>query len=76
MSGVDRGRALTSLDMLLREMLRPGVAQKLDFTKVPAIACGSSIFWGAPKFAASVSSGMKLQREATLDVHYFAEEER
>jgi hypothetical protein len=75
LSGIDRGRILTNMDSTLCKMLLPRMTPKVDLTVVPPVELGSRVFWGAPKFAAAEQVGMKLQRTATIDVHFFAEEE-
>ena len=85
-SGVDRGRALASLDNDLLNITQPGSAPKADYTQTPAVNLGSNIVWGAPqlgKVAGSEASrneetprgtaGIRLERTATMKVFFFPE---
>ncbi len=73
MSGIDRGRRLTEMDLLLIEALSERSTPKLDLTAVPAAELGSDVFWGPLELEAAEQDGMKLRRSARLKVYYFAE---
>jgi hypothetical protein len=72
-SGVDRGRGIGAMDDLLRSMLADKKTVKLDLTASPAVELGSFVFWGGPKFGTVEQKGMRLQRTAKVNVHYFPE---
>ena len=74
MSGVDRGRVLTGMDELLRELLAERRTAKVDYRKTPALDLGSKVVWSLPSFGAAEQIGMKLKRAVKVDVHYFAED--
>ena len=76
MSGVDRGRRLTAMDELLKNVLADRQTAKCDLMVVPTGDLGSHVFWSIPKFAAVEQDGAKLRRTAKVDVYYFAEEQR
>jgi len=74
MSGVDRGRELTKMDSLLLEMTAEKKTPKLDLTADPAKEYGTNVFWRGVSFSDAEQLGMRLQRKAKLEVHYFPEE--
>jgi hypothetical protein len=85
-SGVDRGRELASLDADLLHICMPAFAAKRDYAQSPATDLGTSIVWGTPQFG-KVSgseaprnqalprgtSGVRLERTATVRVFFFPE---
>ena len=85
-SGVDRGRALASLDTDLLGITQPGCAPKFDYTQTPAANLGSSIVWSTPQLGKIVGSeaprneelprgtaGIRLERTASMKVFFFPE---
>lgn len=85
-SGVDRGRALASLDSDLLQICLPAFTAKRDYTQSPASELGSSIVWGTPQFGKVAgseapknqalsrgTSGVRLERTATVKVFFFPE---
>lgn len=66
--GLDRGRALESMDAELLQMLAPAAAQKMDYTTTPAAAMQTSIFWDQPKFGALTSLRDQVSRATTVTV--------
>lgn len=85
-SGVDRGRALASLDNDLLNITQPGAAPKTDYTQTPPVTLGTSIVWSAPQLGKVVgseasrnealprgTSGIRLERTATVKVFFFPE---
>lgn len=85
-SGVDRGRALASLDSDLLGITQPGCAPKCDYTQTPPTSLGTSIVWSAPQFGKVTGSeaprtealprgsgGVRLERAATVKVFFFPE---
>jgi hypothetical protein len=51
----------------------PASAPEYDYTQSPAAPLGTTIFWTAPKLAASKSDSKLLMRSATLQLYYFPE---
>jgi len=85
-SGVDRGRSLAALDTELLAISQPGAAPKRDYSQTPPVDLGTSIVWSAPQFGKIAgseaarnealprgSSGVRLERTASLRVFFFAE---
>lgn len=85
-SGVDRGRALASLDTDLLHICLPAFATKRDYTQSPAADLGTSIVWGTPQFGKVAgsegpkhqalprgTSGIRLERTAVVKVFFFPE---
>jgi hypothetical protein len=85
-SGVDRGRALATLDMELTGICQPARTAKQDFTRTPSVDLGTNIFWTAPRLGpVSGSDGfrteglpgkgqsIRLERRAVLKVFFFTE---
>ena len=85
-SGIDRGRALASLDNDLLKITQPGCSPKTDYTQTAAINLGTSIVWGSPQLGKVVGSeasrnealprgaaGIRLERAATVKVFFFPE---
>jgi hypothetical protein len=85
-SGVDRGRALASLDMELLSICQPPWTSKRDYTQTPSVDLGTKLSWSQPilgKVAGSEApsneglprgtEGVRLERSASLTVFFFAE---
>ena len=85
-TGVDRGRMLASLDMLLLAICQPPWTSKCDYTQAPCVDLGTRISWTQPVFGkVSGSEGAKneglprnteavrLERSASLKVCFFSE---
>jgi len=85
-SGVDRGRTLAALDMELLSMCQPPFTRKRDYTQVPSVDLGTSIFWSEPVFGKVAGSeaptneglprgteGVRLERSVTVKVFFTPE---
>lgn len=85
-SGVDRGRALASLDTTLLGMCQPPWTSKRDYTQSPSVDLGTRVFWSQPVFGKVRGSeapkneglprgveGLRLERSASLTVFFFSE---
>lgn len=85
-SGTDRGRTLASLDTDLLNITQPGYAPKCDYTQTPPTGLGTNIVWSVVQFGKVVgseagrnealprgSSGVRLERAATVKVFFFTE---
>jgi len=82
-SGVDRGRTLAAWDMELLSMCQPPYTEKRDYTQVPSVDLGTTIFWSAPVFGKVVGSeastqeglprgteGVRLEQSVTVKVFF------
>ncbi len=85
-SGVDRGRALAALDIVLMNICQPLFTAKQDYTQTPSVDLGTNIFWTFPDFGKVIgsqappnealprgTSGVRLERTAKLNVFFFPE---
>jgi len=85
-SGVDRGRSLAALDTALITICQPGTTPKLDYTQTPPAGLGTNIVWSVPQLGKVTgsesprgealprgSSGVRLERTASVKVFFFAE---
>ena len=85
-SGVDRGRTLAAWDMELLSMCQPPFTSKRDYTQVPSVDLGTTIFWSEPVFGKVVGSeasrneglprgteGVRLERRVTVKVFFTPE---
>jgi len=84
-TGVDRGRTLTALDTELSRICHPLRTAKRDFSQSPSLDLLTSVVWTAP-FLSDISGsegpsrlphasqGVRLERKASLQVFFFAEE--
>ena len=72
-AGMDRGRSLAAMDAELVKILAPQHAQKMDYAAMPAVAMGTSVFWGDVSFGAATLDGERLRRVATVDVFAYQE---
>lgn len=85
-SGVDRGRALTTLDMQLINICLPPRTSKRDYSQAPSADLGTNILWTTPVLGKVVGSqaqkneglprgteGVRLERSTTLKVFFFSE---
>ena len=71
--GLDRGRALTEMDLELTQMLAPYWTQKLNYTATPAAAMLTNVFWDEPVFGAVTAVRDRLSRVARVVVYSYAE---
>jgi hypothetical protein len=85
-SGVDRGRTLAALDMELLNMCEPASTGKRDYSQMPSVDLGTSIFWSGPSFGKVTgteaaadqhlprkSEGVRLERSVALKVFFYPE---
>jgi hypothetical protein len=85
-SGVDRGRTLAAMDLELIRICQPANSPKLDYTKSPPGALGTSIVWTSPQLGKVVGSeaprtealprgttAVRLERTASVKVFFFSE---
>jgi hypothetical protein len=72
-AGMDRGRALTTIDTELLKMLTPQSAAKMNYRTTPASAMQSSIFWGDAVFESVAVNAERLERLARVDVTSYEE---
>jgi hypothetical protein len=83
-SGVDRGRALSALDMELMSICLPHRTSKRDYAQSPSVDLGTNVVWTAPDLGeVSGSEGpggrtrgsqrVRLERKARLQVFFFTE---
>ncbi|MFP5248561.1 MAG: hypothetical protein ACLGP3_01895 [Acidobacteriota bacterium] len=72
--GLDRGRALEEMDAELLQLLYPYSAQKMDYTKTPAAALETFVFWSEPQFGPALTLRDRLSRTATVTVLAFQEQ--
>ena len=85
-TGVDRGRTMAALDMLLLSMCQPPCTSKRDYTQTPSADLGTKILWTQPSFGKLSGSeaarneglprgseGIRLERSASLRAFFFSE---
>ena len=72
--GMDRGRALESMDAALLSILSPSSAVKMDYSQTPPIAANTMIFWNQPTFGPATTIRDRLER--TVKVSIFTYQER
>jgi hypothetical protein len=72
-AGMDRGRALTTMDMELLRMLSPQAAAKKNYATTPASAMQSSIFWSDAVFESVAVNAERLERLVRVDVSSYEE---
>lgn len=73
MGGLDRGRVLAEMDRELLAALQPSNTRKFDYTRTPAAAMGTSIFWPQPTLEGVQTVRDRLSR--TVKVTVFSYEE-
>jgi len=71
--GLDRGRALTEMDLELTEMLSPYWTPKLNYTATPPAAMLTNVFWDEPLFGAVTAVRDRLSRVARVAVYSYQE---
>jgi len=85
-SEVDRGRTLGTLGGELFSICQPPQTRKQDFTRIPSVDLGTSIFWTLPELSeirSSLSGALtsggdagrhaRMERRALLTVFFFFE---
>jgi hypothetical protein len=73
-SGVDRGRALTAMDVELVAMLQPCSTPKLNYTVQPPMTLLTSVFWDEALFAPVVTQRDRLSRSVRVMVYSYQEQ--
>jgi len=71
--GLDRGRALTEMDVELTELLSPYWTPKLNYTATPPAAMLTNVFWDEPVFAPATVLRDRLSRSARVAVYSYQE---
>jgi hypothetical protein len=72
--GLDRGRALEEMDYEVLKLLYPYSAQKMNYTRNPAAAMETLVFWSEPEFGSVVALRDRLSRSAKVTVFAFQEQ--
>jgi hypothetical protein len=74
-AGMARGRLLAAMDAELAAALaqHPHAVPKLNYTTTPPTTMATNIFWANPVFAASLTTGERLSRIATVQVFAYQE---
>jgi hypothetical protein len=73
-AGLDRGRALETMDAELLQMLYPYSAQKMNYAASPAAAMNTLVFWSEPEFGSAIAERDRLSRTAKVTVFAFQEQ--
>lgn len=71
--GLDRGRALGSLEAELLGLCSPAVVQKNDYTSGTPVYLCSNIFWSQPTFSPAKAGPGCVGREASITVYFYPE---
>ncbi len=73
--GMDRGRLLAGMDAELVAAIHasPQKVRKMNYSVAPAVAMGTNVFWGDVAFAASMVTGERVERVATVEVFCYQE---
>jgi hypothetical protein len=69
----DRGRTLATLDGELMAISQPLRTTKSDFTKLPPVSLGTSMFWTDLEFASPKDEAGRLSRSASTTVYFVSE---
>ncbi len=69
----DRGRTLGTLDRELMAISLPSRTAKSDYTKLPPVSTGTSMFWTDLEFASPKDEAGRLSRSATTTVYFVSE---
>ena len=72
--GLDRGRALSTMDTELLAMLQPFSTQKLRFTATPPAPMLTQVFWDEPGFGPVVAQRDRLSRSVKVMVYSYQEQ--
>ncbi len=68
LAGLDRGRVLAAMDVELRNILLPSLAQKQNFEGDTAVTMATNIFWSSPEFGGAELKDGTITRAATVTV--------
>ena len=71
--GLDRGRALTRMDMELLAILQPFSTPKFNYTVQPAAQLDTHVFWDEPAFAPTSMQRDRLSRIARVMIYSYEE---
>ena len=72
--GLDRGRALSTMDEELMAMLQPFYTPKLNYAATPVATMLTNVFWDEPMFTPIVIQRDQLSRSASVMVYSYQEE--
>jgi hypothetical protein len=72
--GLDRGRALSSMDEEVLAMLQPFSTPKMNYQATPPAQFLTNVFWDEPVFSPAVAQRDRLSRAATLMVYSYQEQ--
>ena len=71
--GLDRGRAMTEMDLELMEMLSPFQTPKFNYAVSPPVQMLTQVFWDEPVYTAMVVQRDRLVRSARVMVYSYQE---
>lgn len=71
--GMDRGAMLAQMDAELTSLLQPNRTQKMSYSKAPAVAMETRIFWTEASFQPVKIERDRLLRTATVSVFSYRE---
>lgn len=72
--GLDRGRALSSMDEELLSMLQPFRTQKLSFIATPPSPLLTQVFWDEPVFGPVIAQKDRMSRSVKVMVYSYQEQ--
>lgn len=72
--GLDRGRALSTMDEELAAILAPFYTPKLNYTATPPTTMLTQVFWDEPGFGAITTLRDRLSRSAKVMVYSYLEQ--
>jgi hypothetical protein len=72
--GLDRGRALSTMDEELLEMLQPFSAAKMNYSVSPAVPLLTQVFWSEPQWGPIVTQRDMLSRTVSVTVYSYQEQ--
>jgi hypothetical protein len=73
--GLDRGRALQTMDAEMVSLLAPTSAQKMDYSQAPPSPLPTAIFWSQPGFGPVATIRERLERTVKVSVFTYLEQE-
>ncbi len=71
--GLDRGRAMTEMDLELMEMMSPFQTPKFNYAVSPPQQMLTQVFWDEPVYTAMVVQRDRLMRSARVMVYSYQE---
>ena len=72
--GLDRGRALSTMDAELLAMLQPSSTQKMNYEATPATSMLTKVFWDEAVWSPVVSQRDRLSRSVSVVVYSYQEQ--